>query len=93
MSDVTRTYSSVVIGAGSGGLTVAIGLAALGRRVEARLALELPTDLVRLDGSRVFAPPTGDLEIDLREWITFAHAREEDGLVFVDEPLKEAIRE
>lgn len=33
MSDVTRTYSSVVIGAGSGGLTVAIGLAALGRRV------------------------------------------------------------
>ena len=62
----------------------------IGRLTE---ALELPTDLVRLDGARVFAPPTGDLEIDLREWITFAHAREEDGLVFVDEPLKEAIRE
>jgi hypothetical protein len=60
----------------------------IGRLTE---ALELPTDLVRLDGARVFAPPTGDLEIDLREWITFAHAREEDGLVFVDEPIKEGL--
>ena len=52
-------------------------------------ALSLPTDLVRLDGARVFAPPAGEVAIDLREWITFAHAGEEDGLVFVDAPLKE----
>ena len=56
-------------------------------------SLELPVDLVRLDGARVFAPPTGDVEIDLREWITFAHAREQDGLVFVDEPLKGALND
>ncbi|GAB4508232.1 MAG: hypothetical protein OHK0046_00010 [Anaerolineae bacterium] len=53
-------------------------------------ALELPTDLVRLDGTRVFAPPAAPVEIDLREWITFAHAAEEDGLIFVESPLKEA---
>lgn len=53
--------------------------------------LEMPVDLVQLDGARVFAPPTGDVEIDLREWITFAHAREQDGLIFVDEPLKEPV--
>ena len=51
-------------------------------------ALSLPTDLVRLDGTRLFAPPDGRIEIDLREWITFAHAREDDGLVFVDAPLE-----
>ena len=31
------------------------------------------------------------LEIDLREWITFAHAGEDDGLVFVDAPLREGM--
>ncbi len=56
-------------------------------------ALGLPTDLVRLEGARVFAPPTGNIDIDLREWITFAHAREQDGLVFVDAPLKESFYE
>jgi len=55
--------------------------------------LDLPTDLVRLDGARVFAPPTGNIDIDLREWITFAYASEEDGLVFVDAPLKEGLYE
>ncbi|MEO1438750.1 MAG: hypothetical protein AAFV33_00010 [Chloroflexota bacterium] len=53
--------------------------------------LNLPTDRVRLNGARVFAPPTGQIEVDLREWITFAHAGEEDGLVFVDAPLKEGM--
>jgi hypothetical protein len=57
----------------------------LGRLAE---ALDLPVDLVRLDGARVFAPPVGSVDIDLREWITFAHAGEKDGLVFVDAPLK-----
>jgi hypothetical protein len=50
--------------------------------------MEMPLHLLRLDGASVFAPPTPKLEIDLREWITFAHAAEEDGLVFVDSPLK-----
>jgi hypothetical protein len=52
-------------------------------------ALELPTDLVRLEGERVFAASAQSVDPDLREWITFAHAHETDGLVFVDAPLKE----
>ena len=55
--------------------------------------LELPVALVRLDGARVFAPPSPNLDVDLREWITFAHAQERDGLVFVDAPLKEVLNE
>ena len=52
--------------------------------------LELPVDLVRLNGVAIFAPaqPTG--EIDMREWVTFARAaeiKEDDGLVFVDAPM------
>jgi hypothetical protein len=54
---------------------------------------EMPLELVRLDGARVFAPPTPNMDVDLREWITFAHAQETDGLVFVDSPLKEALHE
>ena len=48
---------------------------------------------MRLDGARIFAPPTPSLDIDLREWITFAHARERDGLVFVDSPMKAVVRD
>lgn len=55
--------------------------------------LELPVELVQLEGSRVFAPPGGSMDIDLREWITFAHAKEEDGLIFVDAPMKEGLYE
>lgn len=55
--------------------------------------LELPVELVQLDGARVFAPPSPNLDVDLREWITFAHAQETDGLVFVDAPLKEAMHD
>jgi xanthosine utilization system XapX-like protein len=51
--------------------------------------LELPTELVRLDSFRVFAPPTQNIDVDLREWVTFVHAQEDDGLMFVDAPLKE----
>lgn len=54
-------------------------------------ALDLPVSLVRLEGEKVFAPPTGEVQIDLREWITFAHAGERDGLVFVDAPLQEGL--
>jgi len=55
--------------------------------------LELPVDLVRLDGARVFAPPSGEVEIDLREWVTFAHAAETDGLVFLESPLVDTQQE
>jgi hypothetical protein len=55
--------------------------------------LDMPVALMRLDGARVFAPPTPNMDVDLREWITFAHAQETDGLVFVDSPLKEALHE
>ncbi|MDX1993923.1 MAG: hypothetical protein SF029_16165 [bacterium] len=54
-------------------------------------ALELPVDVVRLDAFEVFAPPLGALEIDVREWVTFAHAEEadrDDGLIFLDTPLE-----
>ena len=59
-----------------------------GRFPSPQQVLEMPVELVRLDGARVFAPPTLNMDVDLREWITFAHASEEDGLVFVDSPLK-----
>lgn len=49
--------------------------------------LDLDANLVRVHGDSVFAPPSGDLPVDLREWITFAYAQERDGLVFVDSPL------
>ena len=52
-------------------------------------ALALPVHLVRLDGTRLFTPPSPNSDIDLREWITFAHAQEQDGLVFVDSPIHE----
>ena len=55
--------------------------------------LDLPSDLVKLDGSSVFAPPHAHHDIDLREWITFAHAGEKDGLTFVDSPMKEGLHE
>jgi hypothetical protein len=55
--------------------------------------LDMPVALMRLDGARVFVAPTPNIDVDLREWITFAHAQETDGLVFVDAPLKEALHE
>lgn len=50
--------------------------------------LDMDVEIVRLQGDVVFAPPSGELDVDLREWITFAYAQETDGLVFVDSPLK-----
>jgi len=52
---------------------------------------DMPTGLVVLDSEVVFAPPEGDVEADMTEWITFAHAGEADhdsGLVFVEKPLE-----
>ncbi len=52
---------------------------------------DMPTGLVALDAGVVFAPPEGDVEADMTEWITFAHADEADhdsGLVFVEKPLE-----
>jgi hypothetical protein len=54
------------------------------------LLLELPLDLARLDAAQVFAPPAHGGDTDLREWITFAHAHEVDGLVLADGPWEEA---
>lgn len=52
--------------------------------------IELPLDLARLEGEIMFAPPVALIDLDLREWVTFARPRESDrgdGLVFVDAPL------
>jgi hypothetical protein len=54
--------------------------------------LSLATDAALLNSSRVFAPPAGLVEVDLSEWVTFAHARDMDrgdGLIFVAAPLDE----
>jgi len=53
--------------------------------------LDMPTGLVALDADLVFAPPEGEVEADMTEWITFAHAGEADhdsGLVFLEKPLE-----
>lgn len=58
-------------------------------------ALELPVELVKLDGAVVFAPAQPNYDIDMREWVTFARTSEadqDDGLVFVDAPMAEVIR-
>lgn len=52
----------------------------------------VPVESAHLDGAQVFAPPVGLMQIDLREWITFARSRDldqNDGLVFVDAPMSE----
>jgi hypothetical protein len=64
---------------------------------QAARALELPVGLVRLEGSVVFAPPQSGIEVDMREWVTFARASDanadaDDGLVFVDAPMQEVAR-
>lgn len=49
----------------------------------------MPTGLVTLDSEVVFAPPEGEVEADMTEWIAFACAEEADrdgGLVFVEKP-------
>ncbi len=58
-------------------------------------SLELPIELVKLDAAVVFAPAQPNYDIDMREWVTFARAAEadrDDGLVFVDAPMTEALR-
>ena len=59
-------------------------------------ALEMPTGLVVLDAEAVFAPPEGEVEADMTEWITFARAEEADhdaGLVFVQTPAALSLKE
>lgn len=54
--------------------------------------LDLPIHLARLDSRQIFAPLVAHHEVDMREWVTFAHAKDadhEDGLVFVDAPMVE----
>jgi hypothetical protein len=55
------------------------------------VALDVPAGLVALDAEAVFAPPEGEVEADMTEWITFARAAEADhdaGLVFMEKPLE-----
>jgi hypothetical protein len=80
-----RTRGSLLLAAAqdSGGL-----FSQLGR------SLELPVELVKLDAAVVFAPAHPNYDIDMREWVTFARASEaddDDGLVFVDAPMSEAL--
>jgi hypothetical protein len=54
-------------------------------------ALDMPIGLVVLDSEAVFAPPEGEVEADMTEWVTFARAEEADhdsGLVFVQKALE-----
>lgn len=54
----------------------------------------LSADTALLDSGQVFAPPAGLVDVDLSEWVTFAHARDldrGDGLVFVTAPLDEEV--
>jgi hypothetical protein len=55
-------------------------------------SLDLPTGLVTLDAHIVFAPPEGEVQVNMTEWVTFASAAEVDrdgGLVFMEKPLEE----
>lgn len=59
-------------------------------------ALDMPTGLVVLDSEAVFAPPEGEVEADMTEWVTFARAEEADhdsGLVFVEKPAALPLKE
>jgi hypothetical protein len=52
---------------------------------------DMPTGLVTLDAQIIFAPPEGEIEADVTEWVTFASAAEVDrdsGLVFMEKPLE-----
>jgi len=52
---------------------------------------DMPTGLGLLDAGVVFAPPEGDVEADMTEWVTFVRADEADhdtGLIFVEKPLE-----
>ena len=63
-----------------------------GAAYEVARLLNVPLDLAQLDGTQMFAPPVGLVQIDLREWVTFAQSRDverDTGLVFVDAPMTE----
>lgn len=51
--------------------------------------LNIPTDYARLDGATLFAPPHQQGDVNLSEWIIYAHSDDTDGLVFFDSPLLE----
>lgn len=56
--------------------------------------LDVRFELAHLDAAEVFVPPISAVEVDLREWVTFARPRDldrGDGLVFVDAPLEEGV--
>jgi hypothetical protein len=56
--------------------------------------LNLPLESASLNGEKLFAPPTGLVEIDFSEWVTFVRARDldsDDGLVFVSSALDEGV--
>lgn len=49
----------------------------------------LSPSFVHLDSAVLFAPPQERGDVDLSEWVIFAHSDDADGLVFVDSPLQE----
>lgn len=52
------------------------------------LHLHLPVALARLDSAQLFTS-NERIPLDMREWVTFQGAAEDDGLVFVDAPMEE----
>jgi hypothetical protein len=75
-----------------GSLLLAAAAQPTGFAAELGRMLNLSTDTAMLDGSNLFAPPAGLVEVDLSEWVTFARARDldrGDGLIFVGSPLDE----
>lgn len=65
-----------------------------GLAAELAKLLALSLESAELDGHVLFAPPVSLVEVDLSEWVTFAHARDldrGDGLVFVNAPLSAAM--
>lgn len=51
--------------------------------------IDLSPDHIRLDSAVIFAPPHDRGEINLSEWIIYAHSDDSDGLIFVQSPLEE----
>lgn len=75
-----------------GSLLIAAASNPAGLANEMAKLFNLSTNVTRLDGRTLFAPPAGLVEVDLSEWVTFARARDldqGDGLVFVPSPLTE----
>lgn len=75
-----------------GALVLAAARRPNGPAGELARVLSLPAELAVLEAEVVFAPPPGQREVDLSDWVMFARARDldrGDGLRFVSAPLQE----